>query len=105
MSEQVKDIDYSNIAVTLREIAKDSDKVSGKIIKQIQKAADDGGYYLEVKTTEDVYNYLDSSSKPKFIPPIIEKLWSLGFSLGASKKSKWYGDYSGPFNYYLKIYW
>lgn len=96
----------TNVAETLREIAANSDKITGKILKKIQAAAKDGKYHIEVEVTEDEYNWLSAktwgSNLPSVTPPLIEKLLSLGFELKKPDQRKSFWD---NYHYYISIYW
>lgn len=101
MPDHTEDI---NIAKTLRDIATNSDKVTGKILRKIDRAAKQGKYYLKIKTSEDVYNYLDAMDRKLRLPikpPLVEKLFSLGFKLSES----WESGFFNPKVYYLTIWW
>lgn len=69
----------TDVAATLREIAANSDNTTGKILKQCQAAAKKGQYHITAHVSIDEYNYLKGNTTD--IPPLIEKLRSLGFKI------------------------
>lgn len=78
------DKDYSNLAATLRDISANSDKTTGKILNKADKAAKAGLDHIKVRCSVEEYNYIYKKSigyAPPLIPPLIEKLFSLGFHL------------------------
>lgn len=98
------DADYSNIAIQLREITANSDKVTGSILRKVNKAAKDGKYHIDVFVSEDEYKYLSAKQNnwnvPDIVPPLVEKLWSLGFKLTAHNNVGFFGD-----KFSITIYW
>lgn len=97
----------TNIAITLRDIAANCDQKSGKAIRACEAAARDGLDNIELKTSiEDrtylfirerslIANWEQAEFKAKLakltIPPLIQKMESLGFKLESSGRlSSWY---------------
>jgi len=99
------DKDYLNLAATLRDICANSDKTTGKILNKADKAAKAGLDHIKVRCSVEEYNYIykinNGFATPNIIPPLIEKLFSLGFRLSC--------DYEMGFfvhkKYYLILWW
>lgn len=94
-----------DVAAILRDIASNSDKTSGKILKKCERAARKGLSSIIVKTSEEDYIYLYSRNNdvyniPVQIPPLIEKLESLGFKLSSDYNTDWLGN-----RIFIKISW
>jgi hypothetical protein len=91
-----------NVAATLREIAANCDTVTGKILRQVEKAARKGASHLVVSVSEEdavsLLHRLNRVSghlvwKEITLTPLIEKLYSLGFILNNHKRSDFWQDY------------
>lgn len=100
------DIDYTNFAATLRDVCSNSDKTTGKILTKAAKAAKAGIDHIRVSCTEEQYDYVYRKNAgiinmPPIQPPLIEKLYSLGFILSASHKVGFFVNR----NYYLTLRW
>lgn len=96
----------TNIAITLRDIAANCDQKSGKVIRLCEAAARDGLDHLEVKVSTQDRDYLNTRKRAAYeghwydddkkklatlsVPPLIQKLESLGFKLESSDRySPW----------------
>ncbi len=100
----------TNIAATLRDIAANCDSTTGRVLRQCEKAANEGKTHIIAKVSEEDREYLyrrelhNTVSKQYAIPPItplVEKLQSLGFKLESSNESTWlYGT-----KCFIKVSW
>lgn len=98
--------DYTNIASSLREIAANSDKSTGKILKKIQKASKNGLGYIEIKVSEaDLNSVTNLIYDDAWKTPMIEKLSSLGFKFRIVEKLPWYKASYEEKKKYLRICW
>lgn len=90
----------TNIAAVFRELAANSDKVTGKILKKIDKLAKKGEYQLTIEVDSRTSDYVNGRSR--LCPPLVEKLKGMGFSLKC--ESKWSG-WANKYKDYLTITW
>jgi hypothetical protein len=82
----------TNVAQLLRDIAAESDAVSGMIIKLAQKAAAKGQSHIVIKYKQiDTEHNLSVERGLKLTPPM-ERLETLGFTLGIKWVYRW-GEY------------
>lgn len=88
-----------NVAATLRDIAANCDKTTGRVLRLCERAACNGKDHIIVKVSVDdrthlyrrwlksVQGYEDISLTS--ITPLVEKLESLGFQLCSVEGSSW----------------
>ncbi len=99
----------TNIAITLRDIAANCDEKSGKAIRACEKAAREGLDHIELKVSIDDRHYLYvremAAANPAkglytdwvgalsklSVPPLVQKLESLGFKLESSSREIFWG--------------
>ena len=98
----------TNIAITLRDIAANCDEKSGAAIRACEKAAREGLDHIELKVSIQDREYLftrEKAAKPKSlyepdykekltklsVPPLVQKLESLGFKLESSSREIFWG--------------
>ena len=91
----------TNVAEILRNIAAESDAVSGKIIRQANKAAAKGKSFVVVEVSREDYECVNFSSS--YTPPI-ERLLSLGFKLSCVNGTHVHHKYFGG-TYQLEVSW
>jgi hypothetical protein len=101
MTDNSDDLASFNVAATLRDIAANSDKVTGKILKKAEKAAREGKAYILVNMALEDRLYIDSPHVHK-ITPLVEKLKSLGFTVSSTYETSFW---SSPPDYLVKVSW
>jgi len=113
MTDKFDNIDI-NIAATLRDIAANCDKTTGRVLKLCNAAAADGKSSLIAKVSVEDHDYLldrwFSIHSPGTwrgeryakltAPPLIQKLESLGFSLQYANGTDFCGN-----DCYIKVSW
>jgi hypothetical protein len=98
----------TNIAITLRDIAANCDEKSGKAIRLCEKAARQGLDHIELKVSVDDRDYLNTRKRAAYeghwydddrqklttlsVPPLIQKLESLGFKLESSDRTSFWAN-------------
>ena len=103
----------TNVAILLRDIAANSDEVTGKILRKADKAAKKGKSFIKIKVTFEDYNFIRQSLRlpggyirqvdMPAVTPLIEKLYSLGFKL--TKPEEENSFWSNGMTYYLRLEW
>lgn len=99
----------TNIAATLRDIAANCDSTTGRVLRECEKAANEGRTHIIARVSEEDREYLHKREMNKnysqyVVPPItplVEKLESLGFNLFSNDKMHWF--YST--RCYIKVSW
>lgn len=99
----------TNIAATLRDIAANCDTTTGKVLRQCERAANEGKTHIIAKVSEEDREFLYrrelNKNHPQYVvppvTPLVEKLESLGFKLLSQDKMHWF--YSTKC--YIKVSW
>ena len=101
----------TNIAATLRDIAANCDSTTGRVLRECEKAANQGKTHIIAKVSEEDREFLYRRhlhknarglyGAPPPITPLVEKLESLGFKLEHDDKMHWF--YST--RCYIKVSW
>jgi len=104
----MQEIEDVNVAATLHDIAANCDATTGKILRQCQKAANEGKTSIVVKAAEE--DYYASKIGNKTV--LIEKLEQLGFKVEAADIRNWWNEviyildgYPEYTHRHLKISW
>jgi len=87
-----------DVAASIRIIAAESDKVTGRILRKIEKTAKNGGSHIIVVVSERDKACLLHKERlddkwdlgPVTLTPLIEKLFSLGFKLKSTERSSFW---------------
>jgi len=100
MTDAKDDLESFNVAATLRDIAANSDEVTGKILKKAEKAAHKGKSFILVSMSPEDRQCIDN---PGYVAtPVVEKLKSLGFVLSTTYETSFWG---GAGDYLVRISW
>lgn len=104
-----------DVAASLRELAANSDEITGKILKKSQEAAKKGASYIEFRISEEDFHWLRARKNGvprEDKPPYIEKLESLGFKLDFTEKETGWSKFKNAleycdrsYNYYIIVRW
>jgi hypothetical protein len=85
------DIDI-NVAQVLRDIAANSDQLTGKILKKAEKAARKSLSYITYPVSYNEYINVRHQDWSDYIPtPMVEKLLSLGFTISDARDTNFWG--------------
>lgn len=100
----------TNVAVILHDIAANSDKVTGKILRKADKAAKKGKSFIKIRVSYEDYDWVNSVEQKKrgyrvdfpAITPLIEKLLSLGFKFSHADSVN---GFFVAHKYYVRLEW